>query len=222
MKNGKHIFFAVVICFITNQSYTQNSLFSIGAFGGQNFSTMRGTSYIDDNHTNKTGFTGGLTFNYQINDILSFQPEIVFERKGSTAPSYEIRDLEGYSLGFLYGGDYHYDYLTIPLLLNVSIGKNLKLFVNLGSYLSYLINQTDDYSTVVIGNTNNMYPAKSFDFGIVTGIGFEIPLNENVSLFFEGRNNLGLLDIGDIPSFYDHGPIKHNSIAIMGGLKYNF
>ena len=221
MANLKFLFFALIIYLSTVQCYTQNNSLSIAAYGGQNYSSMRGTSYIDDNHTIKTGFLGGLLVNYKISDIISFQTELVFERKGSSSDGYEIKDIDNYSLGFLYGGDYHYDYLKIPILLNLSIGRNLIFSLNAGTYFSYLVNQNDDYSSVVFSNEQNMYPAKSLDFGIVTGLGLEIPLNNNVSMLFEGRNNFGLFDIGDIPAFYDHGSIKHNSIVITGGLKYH-
>jgi len=206
--------------------FTQNSSLSIGAFGGLNNSSMRGTKYIDDNHTSKIGFTGGISLNFKINDFISFQPEMIFERKGSSSQDYEIliRDFNNSLVpGGIFGGDFHYDYLTIPLLLKISTLSNPRLFVNIGSYFSYLVNQTNHYGLISHSNSSDFtYPAKPFDFGIVTGIGIEIPLNKNVIFSFEGRNNLGLFDIGDIPAYYDFGSIKHNSFAIIVALKHVF
>jgi len=197
----------------------EKNLFTLGVSTGQNISSMRGTAFIDKNHESKKGLSFGLFAEYSLNDYLSIRPELFYTRKGSESPYYTMECIGGFILGSV-GGEFHYDYLDLALLFNASIGSNLIIFVNAGPYLGYLLNQTDDMKT--IGEYPLIYPAKSFDFGLTAGIGLAIPLNPNVAIQFEARNSLGLMDIGDVPLNYDHGAIYHNSIGLLGSLKYSF
>lgn len=196
----------------------QDSSISIGVSGGQNYNTMRGTPFFDEYHKTKTGFLGGFYLSYKITKNIKIRTELLYEIKGSSAEIYNLTDIEGFSIG-LYRGDFHYEYLSLPLLFNPTFGNNLRIFANVGPYFSFLIMQKDDMG-VTVTESAPLYPAKSMDFGLITGLGILIPLNENVSISIEGRNSLGLFDIGDIPVFYDHGAIKHNSIGVIGSLIY--
>lgn len=202
-------------------SIGQDNSISIGVLGGQNYSTMRGTPFFDEFHESKTGFLGGLYISYNFGNFLNFRTELLYELKGSSSAIYQLNDIDGYPMG-TYGGDFHYEYISVPMLFNPIYGNNLKVFANIGPYFSYLYRQEDVASSIVISKIPPIYPAKLFDIGLISGLGFLIPLNQNVSISIEGRNSLGLIDIGDIPERYDHGAIKNNSFGVIGSLLYTF
>src|SRR5688572_22040218 len=111
-----------------------NAQVSIAPRVGVNLSTIGYTDgdddlvdFLNEDKTNTTGILFGFAANFQVNEMFSVQPEILFSQKG-----YKLEN----------EGDWvkeKLNYLEVPLLARLSFGDEaLKFFVNAGPYAAYL------------------------------------------------------------------------------------
>src|SRR5690554_2721810 len=201
-------------------AYGQTSKFEIGIEGGPSIMSLRGNEAIDSLHETTTRFSGGLFLQFNFNKNLSLRTNIAFERKGSEAT---IR-------GFDFFGNWvdeedvkvNYDYLTMPILARVTFGKRVKYFVNAGPYFGYVLkqNMVIKSSIAPTRNEDGTSMSKRYDIGFSTGLGASVPILSNVSLSFEVRNNLGLINTSSV-EVYNDGTVKTNSTNFLIGISYN-
>jgi hypothetical protein len=78
-------------------------------------------------------------------------------------------------------------YLTIPLIINISIGNKIKLNGNLGIYNSYLYKATLIESFFWNSDTNAKDEIGKFDFGYVYGVSIDLNILPKMILGFEYR-----------------------------------
>jgi hypothetical protein len=125
----------------------------------------------------RTGFVGGAFAQFGIGSPWFIQPEVLYSSKG-----FEV-DSDALSLG----------YVEIPVLFGAAFplsNSALKPMVFAGPSVAFKLScDADGYDC---GDD-----VKSVDFGIVFGAGIQYDL-ESISLFLDGRYDLGLTDIGDI------------------------
>lgn len=112
-----------------------------------------------DDMSRKTGFHVASFVKFHITEeLLYFQTELGYSRKGSEVSF----GLDTYSLNL--------DYLEVPLL--ISIGKKNMSFVEIGGYMSYLINSNIS-NTISPSNTNlDTFNLNNFDYGLALGLNF--------------------------------------------------
>jgi len=131
---------------------------------------------------------------------------------------------------------YHFDYLSLPLLFKVSLGNKIKVFANTGPCFSYMMNQSLYFKPKsgkvykLDGETNDF---KSYDLGILFGLGMSIPIRDRFLFSVEIRDNLGLMGIRDNyeqpdASGYIEGDVGQrykaytNSTSLIIGFAYRF
>lgn len=191
----------------------QTNKFELGAEASPSITFLKGSSFIEKMYDPTLGFSGGISFQYNIRKKIGLRTSLAYERKGGINRSsilYKGEFFENASLNF------NFDYLTLPILIRFSFGKKIKYFVNSGPYFGYLLSQTfvtkgDNFNTFT-----NDYTATTnkFDVGISFGTGLQYPIKEKLILSSEIRGNLGLYNT--IPS----GDTKVNSVNLLLGIAY--
>ena len=184
------------------------------------------------------GFSTGPSFQYSIFNKISLFWELNYDRIGSTIlqPHYTGNSRNGGDLG-TFESDIFYDYISIPLMVKFKINKKMGVYVNIGCYLSYLIN----FNSFAYYPSNDR-PASYFHFesyyhyedvkrhidqlprfdcGLITGLGWDIPIKKRLQFSIEVRNNLGVLLNYKKNENYIANPNRYNeSFALLFGLAY--
>jgi len=152
-------------------------------FGIQAGTNLAVQSPIGDYYNNdeiRAGLHAGIFGNYHFNESLYLQAELNYDQKGS-----QTKDITN-----------KYDYVSVPVLFNYSLGKSWKtpLRFNLysGPYVSFLVNAESEIDTDEINETFDVKDnTENVEFGIITGFGLRYPVKES-NLLFDIRLGLGL------------------------------
>lgn len=147
---------------------------SVGIKAGANLSNLAGNVTHEDRFENKVGFMGGVMVNAPLiaDGFLSIQPELLYSQKG-----YKNNGSSVFGL-YKYEGRANYNYLDLPVLLQVNAGG---FFVEAGPQVSYLLNRNDktvrynnltgtrvDYSSGDYDLSN----VHRFEVGYAAGLGY--------------------------------------------------
>jgi Outer membrane protein beta-barrel domain len=156
-----------------------------GIKGGLNVSNL----YLDDvtDENARLGLNAGIYGQLVSSDVFALQTELLFSTKGSHAK---------YSnAAFEQEVKYNLNYLDLPVLAVFKIGELVELHA--GGYASYLLNANISYSGDLANGVDEIDKdnLKSFDYGIVGGVGFNFG---NIQI--GARYNLGLVEIADSSS----------------------
>jgi opacity protein-like surface antigen len=212
-----------IIALSSSVSFAQTHGMYIGTEGGPNRTSIWGNEYITKSGEPKKApnFFTGASFEFCFTEFTSLRTGLAFERKGVRFMSV-VRDEYSNPIGSVPARNY-LDYLTLPLMAKVAFGKKPKFFVNAGPYIGYLISQKDviydsEFMNAVI-TVNNSERYKKLDMGFTAGLGTEMPLTDKVKLSFELRQNLGVYNVYNVPTFFD-GIMKTNSTNLLFGLAY--
>jgi hypothetical protein len=220
MKKVQSLLF-VALCLVFDASFGQNSRkLEMGFNLGPNISSLRGNDILDQYHSSKISLSSGLFVQYNLNQLFSLFINPIYDNKGSKIKEREMYDDLGNVIG-VGKGTTNFHYLSLPILLRMDLGTDQMFFLNAGPYLSYLIKQTfkikmNNGSTNTEDNTENN---KRTDFGISLGGGIKFPLSKKCNLFFEIRENLGLINVSAVRVSND-GSIKTNTINLLFGISY--
>ncbi len=154
--------------------------FHYGITAGSNFAVQSGIAEYYDNGNIRTGLHAGLAGSYDINDNMSLRTELTYDQKGNHSDNLTEK----------------FDYVSIPLLYDYSFGKtyhtNMRVHVNAGPYVSYLVNAKDvidnngtDVTTDLQDNTHKA------EFGAILGVGLVQPVGKH-AVTMDIRLSLGL------------------------------
>ena len=214
MSHKSFLFLSIAILFLfCNQLNAQTNKFELGVEVSPSFTFLKGNDFIEKMYNGTLGYSGGISFQYNCGKRIALRTNIAYERKGGEG-EFEFTDNYGASIG---KGivNLNFDYLTIPVLLRFTFGKRVKYFINGGSYIGYLINQTLVFKGANSnGEINNTASYNSLDAGISFGTGLQYPIKEKIYLSSEIRGNLGLYNT--IPG----GDTKVNSVNLLFGIAY--
>lgn len=160
-------------------------------------------SSIDDNDrligekSKNTGLAVAGVFTLHLSESFGLRTEPGYERKGNT------RTIEGsngqdpplartVSSGLI-------DYFSLPLLAEFAFGKKAKALVHLGPSISYLLKYTQkDVYGVAVTTTetfDHTFAYKRFDFSLLGGAGFLLPLNDKWAVTGDARYFRGLVSL---------------------------
>lgn len=184
--------------------FSQNRL-SLGLKGGVNQSTFIGDDVDDADY--RAGFSGGVYLNYAINPLISIQPEVLYDRYGADAATFETTGVPGATAG---GTDYESSYLSVPVLLKVRppVRWAIQPALMAGPSVRFLLDGEANGASID-GSMEDV------DFGLV--VGGEIGLNlarlgldtgRVRRLFFSPRYTFGLsqpFDAAGDPDVYNGG-----------------
>lgn len=208
---NKCLFVLILLILSTSNSNAQD--FSLGVKGGGSLNRMNFANFSPDYETNY-GFSFGVIGNYKINQLLSFETDLLIAQKGT-----KYRDPN-------YHFSYTLDYISLPLLvkLYMPVESDFKPHLDLGPSINYLINNqkgidriidpnkdyTHEYTPPTIDYTSK---TRAFDFGIITGLGLDFKFfTHTVSM--EAQYEFGLTNID---KGIGNGPIKNRTFSILLG-----
>jgi hypothetical protein len=213
----KKIFAA--ICFLsTTIAFCQSNRFDVGITGSESAIFLWGNEILKKFHTPAMGFSTGIFFQYNINNVISLRPELAYERKGSVI-KVELTDAKGNLTG---NGtiNFNFNYLVLPVLVRASSGKDVPFFINAGPYIGYLLDQyTITKGDNIPTTTSTITSIKKLDMGFSAGVGLSVPIKRKLVISLEIRNNLGLLNVSQLPVI-NNGTIRTNSTNILLSLAY--
>ena len=157
----------------------------------------------------KIGFCAGAFLNVGLNNVFSFQPEVIYAQKGArwtgNNPYYGTVEAK-----------VSFDYLEIPLLLRLSWpspGKTIPYFC-MGGFYATNLSAVASVRVMGLFTKEDIEDIKSSDYGLVFGAGLDFMLSQ-CKFFGEVRYTLGLTTIDD--TGYD---IKTNALSIAAGYSF--
>ncbi len=231
MSNKSIIFFVLIL--IISSSKAQNKNIEIGFYGGVGISNNWGHSYTIKPPNKLITPRLGASISIGINKYFELNGNIAYETKGEKFLEVSgLTDIAGNELASPGDISYKFNYVTSCVLARALIGisSNIKVFVNGGPYIGYMINATYiskvNNPAMINGgyfngaNTDITNNYKNLDYGITGGVGILYPLLENLKITFEIRRNIGLNNISEL-LLINNGIIKNNSIDIISGLRFN-
>jgi hypothetical protein len=201
----------LVVCAISVSAQSSGSSVAFGIKGGGNLANFYGDAV--GNVDAKLRAIGGAYLKFQFNEVLGFQPEVLYAQKG--AKQTELINVGG-SFGTI-EGEWQYDYIEIPLLLDFSVptegGMTPHFYA--GPTISLLA------SAKAVGNGGEAdlkdY-TKSTDFSLTVGGGINIGSGPT-KFVLDLRYVMGLSEFDDV-GLNEIFLRKHNTIAFMGGIQF--
>ena len=198
----------------------QANRFEIGSEGGPSLISLRGNDSLEDFNAPAVGYSAAIAFQYNVSQLVSLRTSLAYERKGALL-KINATDISGNPIVDM-KAHLNFDYLILPILVRLNLGNKLKLFVNAGPYLGYLIRQTsvtEAFNEFPSSSTDQTEYFKKFDIGLTGGLGCGLPIKNNFILTIEVRHNLGLYNTSELP-VVNEGKILTNSTNLLFGLAY--
>lgn len=129
-----------------------------------------------------SGYNGGLVFRYIAEKNVGMQVELNFSQRGwSESDGLYERQL---------------NYIELPFMTHIYVGKKNRVFLNLGPKIAYLISEKE-----ITNNTTNSTATQHttlienpFDYGLCAGLGVLFNVRGNI-LQLDTRANFGLSDV---------------------------
>jgi len=125
------------------------------------------------------GYNGGFVFRYIAEKNVGMQAELNFSQRGwKESSGLYTRQL---------------NYIEIPFMTHIYMGKKNRFFINLGPKVSYLISE----KTLINGTTNSTLKqqtdpvSNAFDYGLCAGFGLSFNIHGNI-IQLDTRGNYSL------------------------------
>lgn len=152
-----------------------------GIKGGLNVSNLYMNDVSDENA--RYGFNVGVYGQVVSSETAALQLELLYSTKGAKST---------YSGAFNQEVTYNLNYLDLPVLAVIKLGKSAE--IHLGGYASYLLSANISYAGDVVNGVQEIDKdnLKSFDYGLVGGVGFNFG-----QVQVGARYNYGLVKIAD-------------------------
>ncbi|MEP6905445.1 MAG: porin family protein [Gemmatimonadales bacterium] len=207
------------VAFIPSVATAQKSGdITIGVMAGVNFATVHQDPQSSDvTFGYRTGLLAGGFLGYQVNDVFSIEPQVLYSQKGSKVKGTGVNSsLEG---GIKIG------YIEIPVLAKFWIpvsDSQMRPFVFVGPQAEFKVSCTAEGAILAVtgstdcDNTGSEIKLKSTDFGGTAGAGIQFRAGNQV-VRVDGRYTLGLTDINDSG---DTRSIKNRTFAVTVGLGF--
>lgn len=216
MKGLKNLVFTILFLTIGLVGYGQTLALKIGANLAQ--LDMSSTSFSSFKHTTpNANLHAGLSLNFQISELLSVEPMVMFTKKN-------VRYQEGEpQSGFFFKSEYGLSYMEIPIPVKVHFRPNdQNFFIFAGPYLGLgmkgevnikqetTVKETLEEHTVWKGD----HRLKRTDYGLHLGVG-AVFKDFQIDIFY----NLGFVDIAN--PFDDIESAKNRAIGISFALRFD-
>ncbi|MBE9585195.1 PorT family protein [Mucilaginibacter sp. JRF] len=166
-----------LVCLCSSASAQTKNSNEFGVQFGMNASSSK-LGIMDETHY-RVGFNAGVSIDHYFSESWSIKAKVLYDQKSWEGPSLLMR-------GALYGAQYDFNYLTIPVLANWHFGRTKNWYLNLGPYTSILLNVEE------VGSDRDVRSALN---DLDLGIGIKIPLSNRAKLFFELNGEKGLNNI---------------------------
>lgn len=221
---------AIVAMGVTFTSFAQGITF--GPRVGVNLASQKAVGGDDKkaredfNETVKynTGLQAGAVINFAVNDLLSFQPELLFAQKG-----FKVSESER---GESFELNRKASYLEVPVLAKFTFGsETLKGFTTMGPYAGYWMGGKETAIINSLEMSEKFEMSEKIDFdedeynrldvGGSFGIGLSYPLGAG-ALNLDVRYNFGLSDVNKYDGGGRDGDPKFSNRVFGISLAYMF
>ena len=128
------------------------------------------------------GYNGGLVFRYIAERNVGMQAELNFSQRGwSESDGLYERQL---------------NYIELPFMTHIYVGKKNRFFLNLGPKIAYLISEKELKNNTVnsTATQHTTLIENPFDYGLCAGLGVLFNIRGNI-LQLDTRANFGLSDV---------------------------
>ncbi|MEL1246213.1 porin family protein [Flavobacterium sp. DGU11] len=188
-----------------------------GLQAGATYAGIRGNPGAEDNDY-AVDYLIGASIEVPINERLSFIGNLNYERKSFSNKIVTSNGVNDPFDPIVQTGEFDVratlHYLSVPLNLKYYIGPSRKFYINGGVFAGFFLDNTlrVDGDKTEDESGNGIF--KEFDFGLNLGLGMRVPIDEKNDLNIELRDNLGLVNISDVPVI-DNGTVKTNSVNLI-------
>lgn len=221
----KRIIFIAIFINLFLSSIAQKGKIEYGFEPGLNISTAHGDGVSKDYMSPLSGLHMGGYMKINRDEHWGFKFLLSYDKIGWIYKSLSIQNNTGTGL---VTADilFNLDYLNMPVLVEYSFGKKLKLNFAGGPFLGILLNNkivtnlrqpippNQEASSQVSSNNR-----ESLNFGLSLGTGIQIPIASKIKLDFNLRNNIGVTNIYKSNSGQG-STIKINTFSILAGLTF--
>lgn len=210
-----HILLAALLPAIAfAQEETVSKPIKFGVQAGATYAGIRGNPGAEENDY-AVDYLIGASIEVPINERLSFIGNLNYERKSF---SREIQTQEDpfdpifQPVNLDVRATLHY--IAVPLDLKYYLDPAKKFYVNGGLFAGFYLDNTLKVDGDKVEDESGDDIFKTLDFGLNLGLGMRIPLDNKNDLNIELRDNLGLVNISDVPVM-DDGTVKTNSVNLI-------
>ena len=142
---------------------------SLGLKAGPSYTSLEGSAVPAN--TYRWGFHAGGFANFRFNDLLAFQPEILYSQKGSTEPP---------RVGIDGPMNTRLHYVDVPLPLRVNANG---LFFEAGPQVGLLVAA----QSKILGLSSDIKDTfKDIDLGYLVGLGYQLESGPGIGLRYNG------------------------------------
>ena len=180
----KKIFLSVILGLIVSSvSFPQTSKHNIGVFVGSGLSNQSSILY-------GIGYDFGISYSYRFNERFAIISGLDYDSRNSVD---KINFIDTLGVENNWKVNHKFDFISLPILLNISFGNKIKYYANIGFSTNYLVkhNLMVDYGNK-IENTNGIEYYERFEIDLNLGVGGLIPLSDKIDLIAEFRYKKGL------------------------------
>ena len=177
--------------------------------------------FLNDNN-NRTGFTGGLTYELQFNKNYSFGLDFLYLQKGFTNDII-LTDETGNPTGEKATFFFYYDYLSFPVKGGFLIGEKISGFINFGIVPSVLIDAkhiTPAINNILEEETIEVTDrVTKLDFAGLIEIGGSYKFGNKFLIFtsFDYQQSFTTITNSD---YFSNRKVRHYGMTMSIGLKY--
>ena len=207
----------------------QHARFEVGIEGGPGFSTLYGNEPMRDYTQMIFAGFGGASFQYHFSNHFSLRTGLRYERKG-THVNINNWDFQSDYL-------YHFNYLTLPVVVQAEFGKKVRFYINAGPYFSYLLSQKyvrqakdlpPDHGQGLLIGASSLRNTVNYDAGLSTEIGVRIAFSEKTGMSLGVAEHFGLVNTKKSPLYttttwapvYTIADSFNNALSFVIGFSY--
>ncbi len=190
----------------------------IGIKSEINWTTVN-SKYSFNNSDKRTGFSGGLTYQYIINNNFSLGLDLLYVQKGFKNDITFINP-SGKPIGTGEDSDFSYDYLSFPIKAGYSIGNTISGFIYLGVVPALIVKAETIIPTFEGSETFNVKnKVTSFDFAGLIEVGASYAASNRLLIItsFAYQHSFTTLSNSD---YFSGSNMKHYGITLSIGIKY--
>lgn len=208
--------------------------YELGIEGGANISPfIENKPYRNNDLSYSTiqiryGNSIGLSFQWNTRKRLSLRTGILFQQNNySFKTSYSDAGTGIVGSG---KGSHQYEYLTLPILARFSFGQKAHFFFNTGLFVGVSTKQRESVEGTMYypyaGGTATEYKSTSnsipdfqpIDFGLVGGLGIEVPIKKKWNVSLEIRDNFGVINAINQNNY--SRTVRTHALNLLFGVSY--
>ncbi|MCG6188040.1 outer membrane beta-barrel protein [Maribellus maritimus] len=212
----------LIVLFISIASFTKAQEQFIGIQTGINFTNINSDGLGD--MENRTGFTGGISYEYQHSSNFQFGVDVLYSQQGFASELDLVNETGNYT------GDhdlkYKFDYFNLPIKIGYAFGRSIKIVPRIGIEPAYLnkcefevpaLNMNGKITGSEIYELTDK--ATRFNLAGLTELGIEAKLSNRIVLCPAVSFKQSFTS-ADNTDFFEGSSLKHHGLSITIGVKY--